>query len=109
MYSEAQMEELLAWAKSAGEAVNDFLQQHMQLHSVIASVHAFRGLRRLARDVGTDRLNRACTRAVRMKAITITSIRSMLARNIENRPLQADAANDPIAPHVNVRGASHYE
>ncbi len=45
-----------------------------------------------------------------MQAITITSVRSMLSRGIENTPLQDDAAaNDSIAPHENVRGASDYE
>jgi hypothetical protein len=73
-------------------------------------MQAFRGLKRLARDFGTERLDHACARALRMRAITITSVRSMLSRGIENTPLQDDdAANDPIAPHENVRGASNYE
>ena len=45
-----------------------------------------------------------------MKATTITSVRSMLSRGIENTPLLDEvAANDPIAPHANVRGAATYE
>lgn len=104
------MVELVAWAETVGAAVHLFMQQHQQAHSVAASMQAFRGLKRLARDFGSERLDRACARALRMRAITITSVRSMLSRGIENTPLQDDAAaNDPIAPHQNVRGAADYE
>jgi len=110
LYGEEQMAELVTWAQTAGEAVHQFMQQHQQAHSAAASMQAFRGLKRLARDCGAERLDRACARALRMRAITITSVRSMLSRGIENTPLQDDAAaNDPIAPHQNVRGAADYE
>lgn len=103
------MAELVAWAETVGPAVEGFMRQHMQLHSAAASMQAFRGLKHLARDFGGERLDRACARALRMKATAITSVRSMLTRNIESTPLQDDAANDPIAPHENVRGAANYE
>ena len=110
LYGEEQMAELVAWAETVGEAVHQFMQQHQLAHSAAASMQAFRGLKRLARDFGTERLDNACARALRMRATTITSVRSMLSRGIENTPLQGDtAANDPIAPHENVRGASNYE
>lgn len=110
LYGEEQLAELVAWAESVGPSADAFIRQHMKLHSAAASMQAFRGLRHLARDFGTGRLDRACERALRMRAITITSIRSMLTRNIENTPLQDEAANDPIASaHENVRGAANYE
>ena len=109
LYGEEQLAELVAWAEVAGPAVDGFIRQHLQAHSPAASMQAFRGLKRLAREFGAERLDRACARALRMKAITITSVRSMLSRGIENTPLQDDAANDPIAPHGNLRGAANYE
>jgi transposase len=110
LYGEEQMAELVAWAETVGTAVHHFMQQHQQAHSAAASMQAFRGLKRLARDFGAERLDRACARALRMRATAITSVRSMLSRGIENTPLQEDtAANDPIAPHQNVRGAADYE
>ncbi|MBS0290881.1 MAG: IS21 family transposase [Proteobacteria bacterium] len=109
LYGEEQLSELMAWAESAGPAVHGFMQHHLQVHSAAASMQAFRGLRRMARDCGTERLERACARALRMKATTMTSVRSMLARGIESTPLQVEAANDPVAPHANVRGAANYE
>ena len=104
------MAELVAWAETAGTAVHQFMQQHQQAHSAAASMQAFRGLKRLARDCGAERLDHACARALRLRATAISSVRSMLSRRIENTPLQDDvAANDPIAPHQNVRGAADYE
>lgn len=109
LYGEERLAEMIAWAESSGAAVDQFTRQHMRLYSAAASMQAFRGLKRLARDYGAERLEQACARALRMKAITVTSVRSMLARSIESLPLQADAANDPAIPaHDNVRGAAHY-
>lgn len=109
MYGEEQMAELIAWAELAGPSVNEFMRLHMQSHSAAASMQAFRGLKRLARDFGAERLGHACARALRMKANSITSVRSILSRAIERTPLQDEAANDPIAPHANVRGAANYQ
>ncbi|MBS0576443.1 MAG: IS21 family transposase [Proteobacteria bacterium] len=109
LYGEEQLAELLVWAETAGASVCAFMKQHLQVHPTAASGQAFRGLKRMARDFGTERLERACERALRMRSITITSVRSMLVRGLENKPLQEDiAANDPIAPHENVRGAADY-
>jgi len=110
LYGEEQMAELVDWAETVGTAAHQFMQQHQQAHSAAASMQAFRGLKRLARDYGAERLNRACARALRMGATAITSVRAMLSRGIENTPLQGDTgANEPIAPHQNVRGATDYE
>lgn len=110
LYGEDQLAELMTWAETAGPAVHGFVTQHLQVHSAAASMQAFRGLKRMARDCGAERLDRACARALRMKATTVTSVWSMLSRGIENTPLQDEvAANDPIAPHANVRGAAIYE
>lgn len=110
LYGDEHMAELVAWAESVGPAVDSFMRQHMQLHSAAASIQAFRGLKHLARDFGAERLDRACARALRMKATAITSVRSMLSRNIESTPLKEDTANDPSAPtHENVRGAADYK
>ena len=85
------------------------MQQHIQLHPPVASLQAFRGLKRLARDFGTVRLNVACAKALRMKASSVNTVRSMLTRSIESRPLQSEeAANDPGVPHENIRGAGTY-
>lgn len=110
LYGEDGSAELVIWAETAGASVHSFMQRHLQVHPPAASIQALRGLKRLARDFGSDRLDQACERALRMNATSISSIRSMLVRGIELAPLQDDSAvNDPIAPHENVRGAANYE
>ncbi len=109
MYGQEQMDDLVSWADTAGQSVREFMQKHVQLNLPGASVQASRGLKQLAREVGTERLDQACARALRMNAVTMSSIRSMLQRGIENTPLRTEAANEPLAAHENVRGASHYQ
>ncbi len=109
LYGEEQMASLIAWAEAAGPLVADFVRQHMKSHSAAASIQAFRGLKRLARDFSVERLSDACARALRMKATSITSVRSMLSRGIEKTPLQLEAVNEATTTHANVRGAENYQ
>ncbi|TXH04482.1 MAG: IS21 family transposase [Nevskiaceae bacterium] len=109
-YSQEQRAELLAWADSAGPEIASFIQRHFEHHrQPQASMQALRGLQSLARDVGTIRLNTACGRALRMNATSIMSVRSMLRRGIEGKPIEGDVL-DPIEPsgHENVRGEGYY-
>lgn len=110
IFSEERAAELIAWAQSQGTHVSTFLQHHLQKHPAVASLQAFKGLKRMSRDFGAKRLDRACHRALLLEAINVGSIHSMLVRGIEDRPVdQNEAANDPLPVHANVRGAKAYE
>lgn len=109
-YSRDQRAELLAWAESAGPEIAAFMQRHIEHHrQPMASTQALRGLKTLAREVGTIRLNAACGRALRMQATSITSVRSILRRGIEDKPIEGDVSS-PSEPtgHENVRGRDYY-
>lgn len=99
------------WTQQQGGAVAAFFDQHLKHHANAAqSLQAGRGLRTLARDYGTDRLQAACARALAMHARSISSVKSMLQRGIEAAPIQGgDAANDDPIAHDNVRGADYYQ
>jgi transposase len=65
-----------------------------------------RGLIRLGESFGSDRLERACARAMRVRAFSYKSIEAILKNNL-------DRADDLLAPpplptHGNVRGGSYY-
>lgn len=110
-YSQDQFAVLIAWAEQQGGAVRQFLQHHIEVHRRPAqSLQACRGLQRLARDYGIDRLQAACARALRAHASSISSVKSILQRGLDSAPLaQTEAANDdPTAVHENVRGAAYY-
>lgn len=110
-YSQDQSATLIAWAKQLGGAVHRFVQHHIEIHRRPAqSLQACRGLQKLVRDYGPDRVQAACDRALRAQATSISSVKSMLQRGMEHTPLgDVPAANDdPMPAHDNVRGAPYY-
>ncbi|MGH7920848.1 MAG: IS21 family transposase [Candidatus Dormibacteraceae bacterium] len=75
--------------------------------------HGYRaclGLMSLARKYGEDRLGDACTRALAIHAVSYTSIKSILAQNLDRQALPgAQLAVLPSPPaHDNLRGADYY-
>lgn len=109
-YAQDQGAELIAWAERSGASISDFVKRHIDKHRRPAlSMQALKGLRSLEREYGVARLNAACQRAVAIPNITITSVRSMLQRGIEDKPLRGRAADNPLPGHGNVRGAQAYE
>lgn len=108
MYSRDQAADLLAWAETAGASVAQFIQRHIEQHRrPLASLQALRGLKTLARDYGVDRLDAACARALAMHSCSVSSVRSMLKRQLENKPLSGDATT-AVAVHENVRGSRYF-
>lgn len=110
-YSRDQPMELLRWAEGTGKSIHGFLQRHMQQHHRSgSSLQAGRGLQRLARQYGAERLEAACERALQLNATSITTVKSLLRRGLEHASCNTPAANDEPAPtHENVRGASYYD
>lgn len=110
-YSQDQPAAILAWAQHAGESICAFLTQHIDKYRRPAlSLQAGRGLQRLAREFGEDRLEAACKRALQLHATSIKTVRSLLQHGLEAASVGADAANDePLPAHENVRGPSYYQ
>ncbi len=110
-YSQDQPAAILRWAESAGKATHRFLLCHIEQYRRPAlSLQAGRGLQRLAREYGQERLEAACERALQLHASSIKTVRSLLKRGLEHAASGAPAANDePTPAHDNVRGASYYQ
>lgn len=110
-YSQDQPAAILAWAQHAGKAIYGFLSQHIDKYRRPAlSLQAGRGLQRLAREFGEQRLEAACGRALQLHATSIKTVRSLLERGLETAAVGAKAANDePLPAHENVRGPSYYQ
>ena len=108
-YADDQPAAVLAWAQSAGGAVAQFLQQHIAHHRRPAlSLQAGRGLQRLAREYGTERLQAACQRALQLHAHGISSVTSILQRNLDKTALATDVSDITTPAHEHVRGADYY-
>ncbi len=61
----------------------------------------------LSRKYGPERVEAACTRAVRMKAHRYQSVKSILASGLDQQPLP-QLITIPSVEHANIRGASYY-
>lgn len=110
-YSQDQPAAILAWARQAGTSIHDFLNQHIEQYGRSAlSLQAGRGLQRLAREFGEERLEAACERALQIHATSIKTVRSLLQHGLEKTAVNTKAANDdPLPAHENVRGPSYYQ
>jgi hypothetical protein len=73
--------------------------------------HGFRpafGIVGLSKRYGAERLERACARALRARATTYQSVKSILAKGLDALETTDDEA--PSAPaHANVRGSAYYK
>lgn len=109
-YAEDQGAELFAWAQSIGADVGSFVHKHAEIHRRPAlTLQAVRGLKKLGDQHGAERLNSACKRAISIPNVSVTSVRSMLSRRIENTPLRGRATSPSLPQHQNVRGADSYK
>ncbi|HET9061110.1 MAG TPA: hypothetical protein VFN61_14420 [Acidimicrobiales bacterium] len=73
--------------------------------------HSYRaclGLMSLAKRYGNDRLGAACARALASGAVSYTSVKSILAENLDRVPLRPTPVAPPPPEHENLRGPSYY-
>ncbi|MEG8116486.1 IS21 family transposase [Xanthomonas hortorum] len=110
-YAQDTPDVLMTWARQQGGALHKFVQRHSATHRRPAlTLQACRGLQRLAREHGIERLQAACDRAVRIQANSVSSVKSILVRHLDRSASCDDSASNDDAPqaHENVRGANYY-
>jgi transposase len=108
-YAQYDAATVFAWAETAGGAIAQFLQRHVEHHRRPAlSLQAGRGLQRLSRDYGMERLQAACQRALQMHARAVSSVASILRRQLDQAPPTAPLPETPLPTHDHVRGADYY-
>jgi len=67
------------------------------------------GIMALARRYGNERVGAACQRALACRAVSYSSVKSILAENLDRLPLPAGTAPTPPPPnHDNLRGAAYW-
>lgn len=66
------------------------------------------GIMSLARRYGDDRVGAACRRALACRAVSYSSVKSILAENLDRLPLPAREAPPAQAEHDNLRGAGYW-
>ncbi len=102
-------ERLVSWAGSIAEPTAALVEE--LLASRPHPEHAYRatlGIISLARRYGNDRVGAACARALAVGAVSYTSVKSILAENLDRLALP-EAAPAPAPPsHDNLRGPEYY-
>jgi transposase len=100
---------LVEWAKTVSPHAAALAQK--LLESKPHPEHSYRaclGLMSLAKRYGNERLGAACARALASGAVSYTSVKSILAENLDRVPLST-ASPAPVPPeHENLRGAGYY-
>jgi hypothetical protein len=68
------------------------------------------GLMKLAKEFGSQRLDAACLRAFTLGAFRYKSVRSILEKGLDSRPLPGDTSppSRSAGHHENVRGSAYY-
>lgn len=104
----------LNWAADIGKSTTE-LVQHLLTHKPHPE-HGYRsclGLLRLAKSVGTIRLEKACARALMLGTKTRRSVQSILDKQLEDQPLLIPTqtqleVNRTNGLHDNIRGSTYY-
>ncbi len=103
-------ERLVQWAGSIAEPTATLVET--LLASRPHPEHVYRatlGIIGLARRYGNDRVGAACARALAAGAVSYTSVKSILAENLDRLPLPETASPPPPPPeHDNLRGPDYY-
>jgi transposase len=67
------------------------------------------GIMGLARRYGDERVGAACSRALACGAISYSSVKSILAENLDRLPLPGPSPTPPPPAHENLRGADYWQ
>lgn len=109
-HAEWTPERLVSWAGTISASTAELVEA--LLVSRPHPEHAYRatlGIISLARRYGNDRVGAAASRALAARAISYTSVKSILAENLDRLPLPEAAPTLPLPPpHDNLRGAGYY-
>jgi len=101
---------LIRWASSVGPATGKLVERLlMEKQHPGQGYRSCLGLMRLARAVGHERLEAACTRALAIGAHRYRSVASILQKGLDRQPAAPSAAAElPLPEHANVRGPGYY-
>jgi transposase len=96
-------------AKSIGPNTGAFVEmtmsqsQHEEVAKRICS-----GVINLVKGYGTERLEAATARALKIKSYRFSSVLSILQSGLDKVPLEEDGIKDPGIEHENIRGKQYY-
>jgi transposase len=102
-------ERMRRWGESIGFRTGAMIEAIIE--SADHPDHAYRkclGLLRLAKKCGNDRLEMACDRALKLKAIGYRSVKNILDKGIEAAGIPEQTDSSAPLVHDNIRGSGYY-
>jgi len=108
-YLDWTVERMFQWAESMGPHVINLAK------AIMASkphpqqgLQSCRGLVKLAKEYGADRLDAGCQRALAVQALSYKSLKSILKNCLDKLSLPAPQPLARTLSHLNIRGAQYY-
>jgi transposase len=108
-YAEWTPERLTRWASEFGPCTGEFVRVMLSQYAQVE--YGFRsafGIFSLSKKFGADRLERACSRALRAGASRYSNVKTILEKGLDALEIP-DAAEPSRPPHANVRGKVYYK
>ena len=100
---------LMNWAASVGPATGELVKRLLsQMQHPEQGYRSCLGLMRLARSVGRERMEAACTRALAIGTYRYRSVASILDKGLDRQPVTPAQAELALPEHANVRGPDYY-
>lgn len=108
-YAEQTPEFFREWAVGVGEATQRFVEHQLtRTRNPLPGIRVCSSVKNLSRNFGTDRLEAACAYAERIGSLTLTSLRSILRRNLDSIQEPSLTVQGQLPLHPNVRGPGYY-
>lgn len=109
-YLEWSPSRLVSWGRKIGPSTA------LAVEEILASrrfpeqgYRACLGLLRLAKAYSEQRLEAACARAVKLRACSYKSVKSILKAGLDSQPLAESQPRLPLADHDNLRGSDYFQ
>jgi len=101
---------ILNWALSIGENTTALMKQIMDSRShVVRGYQSCMAILSFSKTYGNEALELACTKALEINTMSVSSIESMLKRKTYLQEETARAVNNLFNSHENIRGGDNYK
>ncbi|MEA1980515.1 MAG: IS21 family transposase [candidate division Zixibacteria bacterium] len=107
-YLEWSPSRIINWAKQTGVSTAEMVETIIKLRQhPEQGYRSCLGILRLGKKYSMQRLESACTRALSFKAYSYKSVRSILEKGLEKKPLP-QSYEYPAITHENIRGTEYF-
>jgi hypothetical protein len=98
-----------SWAKKVGSQTTNFINHMMEVRAFPQQAYrACYALLRLSHRYGEDRLEKACAKALGLRASRYQQVESILKNKLEEVPIH-QSTTIQLSAHDNIRGANYYK